>query len=248
MRQLTILLLLFLALFAAPRRSVANDQFYVVIFGSESDPKHLRLSHTFATFVRATGEGPDPSTYALTVHTISWLPRQLDVRVRRPCPEPGINLDLDSTIRVLMKDGETVTAWGPYRISLEIYNLSIQEMNKLNSGTELYRAVDGPLNNKVSNCIHAVGDVDPLFGRRGYALDRVGKPASAYIAKELVKRSRYEQTLFDNNWLIPRLGLHAYPIEYVDGRGPTRLRHYEVQSTISRIRGLHPQNWKSDLQ
>jgi hypothetical protein len=244
-RRLILLVFLLVSLFAAPQRGAANDIFYVLIFGSESDPKHLRLAHTFATFVRATGEGTDPVTYALTAHTISWLPRQLDVRVRRPCPEPGINLDLDSTIRVVMRDGETVTMWGPYRISPEIYNRSIQEVNKLNSGEEKYRAIDGPLNNKISNCIHAVGDVDPLFGRRGYALDQVGKPASAYIAKEIVKRSHYDQKEYDNDWLIPRLGLGAYPIEIVDHQGASRLRHYQIQSVASRIRALHPKNWET---
>ena len=55
-----------------------------MIFGSQSNPKQLRYTHTWATYVRAVGEGPDPTQYALEAHTISWLPQTLVVRVWRP--------------------------------------------------------------------------------------------------------------------------------------------------------------------
>ena len=45
-----------------------------MIFGSQSKPKLLRYTHTWATFVRAVGEGPDLNTYSLELSTISWLP------------------------------------------------------------------------------------------------------------------------------------------------------------------------------
>ena len=233
-------LLTLLCLMGAPGRADGSDLFYMMIFGSESDPKQLRLTHTFATFVRATGEGTDPAAYALTAHTISWLPRALDVRVRRLHPEPGVNLDLDSTIRVVTHDGESVTMWGPYQITPQIYNRSIEVVNKLNSGRELYRAFDGPINDEISNCIHAVADVDPLYGRRRYPLNRVGKPASAFIAKQFIKRSRYDQTALDHGWLVPRLGLTQYPIEYVGNQGSPRVAHYEFESLLSRLRTLDP--------
>jgi hypothetical protein len=221
------------------RPAKAGDRFYVLIFGSESDPKKLRNSHTFATFVRATGEGADPSTSAVTAHTISWVPRSLDVRINRVHPEPGLNLDLASTLRFVYHDHQNVTMWGPYLITPEIYNRSIEEYNKLNSGQELYRSVDGPINNKISDCIHAVGEVDPRFGRRHYALDKIGKPASAYIAQQIVRRSQFDHSLYDNRWLIPRLGLTNYPIEFVDSRGTAHLPQYEVQSFKSRLRLTH---------
>ena len=247
MRRLGFLTLFaLLSLAGVSRQAKAGDFFYMMIFGSQSDPKQLRFSHTFATFVRATGEGTDPSTYALTWHTISWLPRNLDVRLRRFTPEPGINADLDSTMRIVMKDGEKVTMWGPYITSPQIYNRSIEVLNKLNSGKELYRAIDGPLNNNVSDCIHAVGDVDPQFGRRRYVLDKVGKPASAFVASQLIKRSHYDQSQFENNWIIPRLGLHQYPIEYVGSQGSARVPHFEVESFFSRIKLAHPANWPLD--
>ena len=174
--RLATMILCALGTLGAPRPARAGDMFYILVFGSESDPKHLRLSHTYATFVRASGEGCDPSTYALTAHTISWLPRSLDVRVGRVHPEPGVNLDLDSTMRFVLNSREKVTMWGPYRTSPEIYNRSIEVYNKLNSGQELYRAVDGPFNNKISDCIHAVGDVDPQFGSASTHSTRSASP------------------------------------------------------------------------
>jgi hypothetical protein len=246
MRQIiTATLLAVLCLCGNARRAAAGDAYYVMIFGSESEPKQLRLTHTFATFIRATGEGSDPANYALTAHTISWLPRALDVRVRRLRPEPGVNLDLESTLRLVMRDGESVTMWGPYLISPLIYNRSIEVFNKLNSGSELYRAYDGPLNDEISNCIHAVADVDPRYRRTRYPLNRVGKPASAYIAKKLLQRTSFDQAALDHGWLVPRLGLQRYPIEYVGNQGPPRLPHYEIQSLFARLRTLEPGSKRS---
>lgn len=235
-RLLAALSLCALAMLGNAREAKGADFFYMLVFGSESDPKRLRLTHTYATFVRATGEGSDVANYNLTVHTISWLPRSLDVKVRRVHPEPGVNLDLHPTMQFVLRSHENVTMWGPYLITREIYNKSIVVLNKLNSGTELYRAVDGPFNNQISDCIHAVGDVDPQFGRRHYALDKVGKPASAFISQQIVRRTKFDQSLIDNSWLIPRLGLTAYPIEYVGSQGTARLPHYEIQAFFSRLK------------
>src|SRR4051812_20251337 len=104
-------LLAALALLGPARPAAGNDVFYVIIFGSEDDPKHLKYSHTFATFIRASGGGGDPSGYCVTSHTISWLPRSLDVRINQVHPEPGVNLGLDDTIRFVMSQGQSVTAW-----------------------------------------------------------------------------------------------------------------------------------------
>ena len=57
--------------------------------------------------------------------------------------------------------------------------------------------------------------MDPVFGRNHYPLVRIGKPASRYIAHELVQRSVYDQYQYNSAWLIPRLGLDRYPIEVV---------------------------------
>src|SRR5262245_58010251 len=85
-----------IVLSAATSTAGAAERYYVLVFGSQSHPKQLRYTHTWATFVRAVGEGDDPNGWAVYQHTISWLPRTLEVRVWDPFPEPGINLDLSS--------------------------------------------------------------------------------------------------------------------------------------------------------
>jgi hypothetical protein len=72
---------------AGPARGEEHD--FGLIFGSQSRPKLLRYTHTWATFVRAVGEGPDLSTYSLEPITISWLPQTLEVHVWQLWPETG---------------------------------------------------------------------------------------------------------------------------------------------------------------
>lgn len=242
-RVFTLGILTAAALVGTSSRSAHGAEFYyMLVFGYENDPKQFRYSHSFATFVKATGEGTDPAGYALTVHTISWVPRNLDVRIVRLKPEPGLNLDLDRTMQLAAHEHASVTMWGPYRITPEIYAKSVEQYHRLNRGEQLYRAVDGPLNPRVSDCIHAVGAIDPVLGRRRYALDKVGKPASAYIAKQFIRRSHFDQSQIDNGWLIPRLGLTQYPVEYVGNQGSAHLAHYEFESFMSRLRRINPHN------
>ena len=41
----------------------ADEYYFAMIFGSQSKPKLLRYTHTWATIVRAVGEGPDLNAY-----------------------------------------------------------------------------------------------------------------------------------------------------------------------------------------
>lgn len=195
-----------------------GEFYYVMIFGSQSSPKLLRYTHTWATFVRAVGEGPDPRDYAIRAHTISWLPRSLEVRVWRPWPEPGVNLDLDRTLRFVASKREHVTMWGPFVIDREIYDRSLGVLRIIASGAPQYRAISTQRDLLISDCIHAVAAVDPVFGRGHYPLIRVGEPASRYIARQIMTRGPargIEQERYDNSWLIPRLGLDRYPMTIV---------------------------------
>jgi len=209
------ILLLLLALLAVGEKSTRAGEFqYVLIFGSQSHPKQLRYTHTWATFVRVFGEGPDLNTYNLEINTISWLPQTLDIHVWDLKPEPGVNLDLYSTLQAVYANKESVTMWGPFRIGSEVYGRSLRVSSVLDSGQAQYRAISGR-NLRTGDCIHAVAAVDPVFGRGHYPLIRIGKPASRYIARQIMTRSLFDQTLDDNAWLITRLGLDRYPIEVV---------------------------------
>jgi hypothetical protein len=192
-----------------------DEFYYVMIFGSQSKPKLLQYTHTWATFIRAVGEGPDANSYALEQHTISWLPQSLDVRTWTLIPEPGVNLDLYRTLDAVYRDREHVTMWGPFRIQQGPYERSLRVKEILDSGRAEYRAISTPRNLLISDCIHAVAAVDPVFGRGHYPLIRVGKPASRYMARQMMTRSVFDQWQSDNSWLVPRLGLDRYPIEVV---------------------------------
>src|SRR5438270_12145280 len=87
-----------LALSLLPGAARAEDFYYVVLFAHEGAPNLPRYSHTFATFVRATGRGPCPDHYAVEAQTISWAPASGDIRVLRVGPERGTNLDLPATL------------------------------------------------------------------------------------------------------------------------------------------------------
>lgn len=202
-----------------PSWASATERYYVLIFGSQSQPKQLRYTHTWATFIRAVGEGQDPSGATLYHHTISWLPQTLEVRVWAPFPEPGVNLDLYETLGAVAASDQRVTMWGPFVITPDIYQRSHQIRDILASGAVRYRAISTSRNLLISDCIHAVAAVDPVFGRGHYPLIRIGEPASRFLAREIVVRG-YEnrgidQAAFDNSWLIPRLGLDRYPIVVV---------------------------------
>ncbi len=192
-----------------------EEFYYVMIFGSQSSPKLLQYTHTWATFIRAVGEGPDAHNYALYQHTISWLPESLDVRTWSFFPEKGVNLDLYQTLDAVYRDRENVTMWGPFRVLPLIYQRSFGVKAILDSGRAEYRAISTPRNLLISDCIHAVAAVDPIFGRDHYPLIRVGKPASRHIARQFMTRSVFDQYQTEASWLIPRLGLDRYPIKVV---------------------------------
>ncbi|WP_152049408.1 hypothetical protein [Tautonia marina] len=199
--------LLALLLCGGASQADADEQFYVLIFGSQSRPKLLRYTHTWATFVRAEGEGPDPAGWQIQHHTISWLPATLDVKVWNPRPEPGINLDLYETIATVRGSNQRITAWGPFLINRNVYERSLRVKQILESGEAQYRAISTPANLLISDCIHAVAACDSVFGREHYPLIRIGKPASRFIAREVMTRSPFDQATYDHSWLIDRIGL-----------------------------------------
>lgn len=197
------------------RDSGADEFYYALVFGSQSQPRLAKYTHTWVTFVRAVGEGPDASRYASQPHTISWLPASLVIRPLRLEPEPGVNMTLEETLAFAFRNGERVRMWGPFRIDRETYNDSVREFNILQSGRRLYRAISFQDDPVVCDCIHAVEKVDPLFGTSRYPLIRLGHPASRFMARVVMVNTPFDQTATDHTWLVPRLGLDRYPIEHV---------------------------------
>ena len=215
-RPAAFVTLLLVGLSAGPARG--DERYFVLIFGSQSSPKVYRRSHTWATFVKAVGEGPDLSNYALEVNTISWLPASLNVKVFSPKPEKGVNFDLEQTLNYVYSKRESVTMWGPFVIGQPIYERSVRVPQIAESGAAKYRAISNGQDMLISDCIHAVAAVDPVLGRNHYPLIRIGKPASRYIARQIMTRSLFDQYQYDNSWLVARLGLCRHPIQVVPPR------------------------------
>jgi hypothetical protein len=203
------------------------EYYFLLIFGSQNNLRFPVDTHTWATFVRAVGDGPDISQYQLYLHTISWMPANLRIRALAREPEPGVNLTLEQTLAYVLGEGEHVRLWGPFQILDITYNRSLEVYYLLNSGAVQYRAAsreDDPL---VNNCIHAVARVDTLFGRSREPLVRAGHPASRHMARVAMSVTRdrgLDQRAVDTSWLIPRLGLDRYPITVVP---PCRIPHHD---------------------
>ena len=61
--------------------------------------------------------------------------------------------------------------WGPFRIHQVVYERSLGVKEIIDSGLAEYRAISTPRNVLVSDCIHAVAAIDPVFGRRSLPAD-----------------------------------------------------------------------------
>ena len=204
-----------LVLGLGPARVRGDERYYVLIFGAQPTPKIIKDAHTWATFVRTVGEGPDPAGYRVEAHTISFVPADLQVRTFALRPEPGANLDLAGSLAYARDHGAAVTAWGPFPMRPDVYRKSLEIWSLVASGAVEYRAIDTLRTTLISDCIHAVTAVDPDFGRGHYPLIRTGKSASRYIARQLVKRAVPGRVLPDQTWLISALGLDGQPVEVI---------------------------------
>ena len=232
-RGLMIVALLLGFAVGLPRSAWGDERHYVLIFGAQASATRIKDKHTWATFVRAVGEGSDPAGYGITAHTISLVPASGRVRVYALDPEPARNLDLSGSLAYARQRGANTTVWGPFLIRPDVYRKSLDVWGLMNSGAVTYRAIDTLRDSLISDCIHAVSAVDPDFGRGHYPLIRTGKSASRYIARQILQRTDPDRTRPDETWLVMALGLWGQPgIEVIP---PSRLRDR-----------LWPLGWRGD--
>src|SRR5205807_1659572 len=59
----------------AADRLRADDRYYLLMFGSQSEPKAVRLSHSFAVFVKASTRGASAPPDRIETCCISWMPK-----------------------------------------------------------------------------------------------------------------------------------------------------------------------------
>jgi hypothetical protein len=193
----------------------AGERYYLVVFGSQSTPKVPRHTHTWATVVRAFASAGRAEP-ALEVSTISWMPATLEIHPGRLTVEPGTNLTLEFTIQEMLRHKERIAIWGPYEIWHGNYQRFITQKAFLESGQIGYQCIDSVGEatrcGNGCDCIHAVTDMDPQFGRQHYPLRRFGEAASEYIVEQLLERPVVINAPQTHDWLIPALGLDNHPI------------------------------------
>ena len=169
------------------RAQEPTEHYYMMIFSAQAASREPRRTHSFATFVKATGTGDSAQDYRTEFHTISWMPRSLNIVILRARPEPGVNLDLQSSLRWAESMGCRVSMWGPYQIQKELYDRAVEQEARLNSGGVLYKALDRRFRpGTASNCIHAIADLDIDNGLLRSGQGR-GEEASQMVAEHLTR-------------------------------------------------------------
>jgi hypothetical protein len=191
----------------------ADELYFMAVFGAQRGRTQPAYAHTFATFVKLTGEGPCLDTYQIESHTISWLPTRLVVELMCLSPEAGTNFDLPTSLQIAYTQGATVTMFGPFQIKAELYDRALEHIDRLESGKIRYKAIDTGFRTAVaSNCIHAVSDLTvnrPCL--------RVASPGWGVFASHLVALRLRPWVICPkqtHEWLSERLGLCAYPIQH----------------------------------
>jgi hypothetical protein len=210
-------------LLAAPKPEY--EHYYILVFGSQTTPRIARFCHTWATVVK-TIEMPGCPPQVKEVHTISWLPATLNVRPLRCWVQEGVNLDLDASLKTVLRNHEHVALWGPYETWHGLYERFLTQKAFLESGVIGYQCTDSfgeaARTGMGCDCFHAISDVDPEFDRRMYPLLFYGYRASQNIVRQISERPILIHPGQSHDWLIPALGLDHYPIVHRQYDGPTK--------------------------
>ncbi|VTU00605.1 Uncharacterized protein OS=Planctomyces brasiliensis (strain ATCC 49424 / DSM 5305 / JCM 21570 / NBRC 103401 / IFAM 1448) GN=Plabr_4392 PE=4 SV=1 [Gemmataceae bacterium] len=202
-----------------------NERYFILVFGSQSRPKVPKYTHSWATVVKVTDLGPGVAP-AIEQSTISWMPATLDIRPNNFRVEPGVNLDLHTSIREMLKHDERVAMWGPFEIWHGAYQRFMTQKAFIDSGAIGYQCIDSlgeaARTGNGSDCIHAITDMDPFYSRSRYPLSFFGIGASRHAVRQILSRGAVIDPDRTHDCLIPLLGLDQYPIERVEYRGPKK--------------------------
>jgi hypothetical protein len=200
-----------------------NERYYIIVFGSQSTPKIPRLTHTWATIIKATWNAGQPEP-ALTEYTISWMPATLHIRTFSLRTEPGVNLRMHESIEIMQGKGQRVSMWGPYEVRPRGYLRFLIQKEFMESGRVGYQCVDkrGEAGKCGAgcDCIHAITDMDPEFDRTRYPLRWYGDAGSEHIVQQIASRGLTVHGMQVEEWLVPRLGLDCAGIVRRTYAGP----------------------------
>lgn len=202
-----------------------NERYFLLVFGSQSSPKVPKYTHSWATVVKVTDLGPG-SPPAIEPSTISWMPATLDIHAARLRVEPGVNLDLDTSIREMLKHDEKIVMWGPYEIWHGAYRRFMTQKQFIDSGEIGYQCFDSlgeaARTGHGCDCIHAITDMDPQYGRGRYPLSFFGIGASRHAVRQIMSRGAVIDPDKTHDWLLGSLGLEKCSITREEYRGPTK--------------------------
>ena len=209
-------------LFLVPRAASAGETYYIIVFGSQR-PIYFESNHThtFALFVRATTD-EGCQRHVVESFPISWMPQSMEVRVGRLRPEPGWNLGIPQTLDWALKDGQRVSRWGPFQITPELYQRALHQKAHLESGAVRYKTLDtGFPTRHVSNCIHAVSDLEHEAPRLRIGTPTWGQAASYFVT--LALGHFIVDPHLTHEWVMDAVGLRGYPIvaRHLNDRNPT---------------------------
>lgn len=195
----------------------ADDRYFLAVFGSESTPKTAAKTHVFATVARVVGGTVVES------HTISWVPATADIHPYRFKVEPGKNFGLQETLQFCDRTGQRVAMWGPFEIGPRPYHRFLVQKEFLDSGGVGYQCLDAvgeAHNGSGCNCIHAVTDMDPRYGRANYPLIFFGQSAAHRFVRRIVQSPAVIDPPQAHGWVAAQLGLDGSPIERKCYTGP----------------------------
>ncbi len=199
-----------LAILAAAGTARADESYYLLMFASQRSPNWARHAHSFATFVKVTRDGA-AGPAQVEAHTISWLPKNLHIKIFNFLPQTGHNFDLHETLNWVLCGGHRVSLWGPFQIRKELYGMGLCQIARLETGATWYKAVDtGYFCSVACNCMHAIMDINSE--RRGM---RISSPGWGEHASETITHGM-DCWLIDpcttHPWVAELLGLGKYPI------------------------------------
>ena len=204
-RKLLVAGLALAAFSSADNRVQAEDRYFMMIFSSQSAPNIVRHSHTFAVFVKAFGRGQFPDDYQIEAHTISWMPASRRIWPLRLGPVNGVNMTLTETFKWAEAEGKHISMWGPFPVEQRLYDMAVNQENRLNQGKLQYLCIDGRFRQeRACNCIHAVSDLDPTRTRLSTGTSH-GKEASKLVLTHF--EPYIQESRESNRWLVDRLKL-----------------------------------------
>jgi hypothetical protein len=193
-----------------------HEHYYLIMFGSDKTPRLPRYTHTWMTMVR-TVERPGAEKQIAEVHTISWMPATLKIRPFSRSVEPGVNLDLETTLKEMEGHSENIAMWGPHECWSGLYRRFTTQKAHLETNAIGYQCTDGfgeaARKGTGCNCFHALSDMDPQFDRKQYPLIFYGTPASENIMRQIAERPVLIHPRQTHDWLIPALGLDRHKID-----------------------------------